>query len=120
MSYRRYRDLLQLADLIALDHQSNGFETRHIACALVYSQLFRCFQETDFALIAPKTAMSNDFNDISACFGDGSSFPSQQTELPSADANEIVLSYLGDFLLKAAGLESVESIFSAVDYVTPF
>ena len=70
---------MNITDVTNLDLQSLAIEPRVLACALVYTQLFRHFSETEFRMIIPPlpTGATNHFDNISAYFGDGTQAPSQ-------------------------------------------
>ena len=107
---------MNIADATNLDLQSLDIEPRVLASALVYTQLFRLFSDTDFRMLnsVPVTEATNEFDNISAYFGDGTQAPSHCGSVDIAESTSLCHMVLEEFFQKAVFIDSIEDLYEAL------
>ena len=110
---------MNIADATNLDLQSLDIEPRVLASALVYTQLFRLFSNTDFRMLnpVPVTEATNEFDNISAYFGDGTQAPSHCGSVDIAESTSLCHMVLEEFFQKAVFIDSIEDLCEALQFV---
>mmetsp|Transcript_9656 Transcript_9656/g.18848 ORF Transcript_9656/g.18848 Transcript_9656/m.18848 type:complete len:465 (+) Transcript_9656:41-1435(+) len=117
-SYRRFRETLQILDVSLLDPAVKRNTPRETVSGLLYLMLSKFFYESNYELFFDKAEPTYDYDNLSACFGEGSS--ARLSSQRQTEGSGIVQELYGTFIKASAEISSLEAIYASVAFFHPF
>jgi hypothetical protein len=118
VSYRRYREMLQVLDVAMLDPSVLRYTPRETVAGLLYLMLSKFFYESNYDLFFDPAIPQYDYDNLSACFGEGSS--ARLSSQRQTEGSGVVQELYSKFIKSAAEINSLEEIYASVAFFHPF
>lgn len=117
-SYRRYRETIQVLDVSLLDPAVLRYTPRETVAGLLYLMISKFFYETNYDLFFDKAVPEYDYDNLSACFGEGSA--ARISSQRQTEGSGVVQELYATFIKAAAEVTSLEEIYASVAFFHPF